>query len=253
MGPVSLTNRAVIDAHFVELKAIFSDLSLLHVPSEDFSSVAGRISFCSGEGQDYIEDTFEINITIGRSYPERAPKVKEVAGRIPPSFHRQADDGSLCLGSPLEVEIRFSAEKTLAAFATKLIIPYLYSFSYFEKHKTMPFGELPHGGEGLLADYTQKFSAASETEVCRILAALAKGCYRGHDPCCCGSGRRMRHCHGTTIQYFRQFRDPDQFKCDLLSIQYYLQKNSNDRSSKAPVIRVPGILKRIFTRFSRKG
>lgn len=115
----------------------------------------GKVGFCvHHEGVSY-RDSYQVEIEISCDYPDMVPTVKETGGRIPSGYHRFPDTDDLCLGAPVEVVRIFSQDRTLCNFVNSLLIPYLFSYTYFVQHKKSPYGELSHGIEGIIEYYKE--------------------------------------------------------------------------------------------------
>jgi hypothetical protein len=162
-----------------------------------------------------IQDEYSVAITIPRGYPNILPTAKETGGRIPMDFHTNLDM-TLCLGSPIEMKKKFREREFLIGFVEDLLIPFLYGFSYREKYGEMPYGELPHGIDGVLKSYQTLFHVNDELAVIAFLKILADQNYRGHMVCPCGSGLKLRNCHGGIIKELMNYQ----------SAQEYLQEST---------------------------
>jgi hypothetical protein len=167
---------------------------LLH-GSLDFTAVSS--------GHPDITDTYEITILVPKGYPEELPIVNETAGRIPPDFHKLADD-ALCLGAPLRLRMLVHREPSLLNFIERVVIPYLYGRSSHERGQGMPFGELSHGTPGLIDDLAEMLGS-SDTEVTgKYLQAIRKKKRVANKfPCPCGSGLRLGRCHNRRVNGLR--------------------------------------------------
>jgi hypothetical protein len=150
-----------------------------------------------------IEDSYRVSIEIPEDFPRQLPNIREIEGRIPRQFHTNPD-GTLCLGSPTRIRLMLGDTPTLVRYVRKSVIPYLYSFSYFERHGTLPFGQLDHGPDGIRKDYANLFGlpgGLAVTEMVR-LASLRKRDANKH-PCPCGSLSRVGRCHHRQINRLR--------------------------------------------------
>lgn len=167
--------------------------------------LSGQLSF-SAEANDLerIDDSYEVEIAIPRRFPHQPPLVTEAAGRIPKSFHTN-DDGSLCLGSPVRQQLELKKAPTLPGFVQACVIPYLYGFSYREKHGRLPFGELEHGLKGIHKDFATLFGVQTEKAAEQMvrLAGMKKR-PANKNRCPCGSGRRLGKCHNRKVNGLRK-------------------------------------------------
>ena len=54
---------------------------------------------------------------------------------------------------------------------------------------------------------------------------LAENNYKGHYICLCGSGKRLRHCHGELIRKITGYQSQDDFIYDYVQCLTHLQKS----------------------------
>ena len=175
--------------------------------------VSGALGFSvTHEGQT-VETEYAVEIVIPKGYPEAVPGVLETGGRTPGDFHKLAD-GSLCLGAPLEVQVSFAQNPTLLGFVERQVIPYLFSHAWWERSGKMPFGERAHGTAGILQSYQEQLGTNDVVTVLNLLRILADDSYHGHTLCPCGSGSKLRHCHGQTLLRLKEHRSRQRFLLD---------------------------------------
>jgi hypothetical protein len=94
--------------------------------------------------------------------------------------------------------------QSILSFVEHCLIPYLYGYSYFEQHGTLPFGELPHRGEGIHEDLADLFGVRTDTVADFVrVAALKKG-IANKRLCPCGSALRVGKCHHMRINDLRK-------------------------------------------------
>ncbi len=169
-------------------------------PSRDDNlTLAGDFTFDASYDGEEITDTYSITIDVSQHFPNVLPIASEVGGRIPAGFHK-LDDGSLCLGSPLRLQLLVANNCTLPSFVRRCLIPYLYGYSYKEKHGRLPFGELAHGTRGVSEDY-QTIFRVNTREACERMLYLASRPRRKANcqQCPCGSGLRLGKCHSVVL------------------------------------------------------
>ena len=148
----------LVHLQYEELVQTFSDLELCKNEAGQWV-VAGDLSFSAGlEGKKVIDDSFSIQIVIPDDYPDTPPSTFEVGGRIPrkPDFHIN-ESGDMCLAASIEVRKKFSANPCLIHFVEKMVVPFLYWFSYRERFGERPWGELSHGSKGIREYYQEVF------------------------------------------------------------------------------------------------
>lgn len=186
-----------------ELLITYPGLSL-RPSANGYVRIAGSLSFAAdASGFERIEDAYELEIIVPSGFPRTVAGVRETAGRIPKSFHTN-DDGTLCLGSPLRQKLELAKDPTLVGFVRTCLIPYLYGYSYREKHGSLPFGELEHGKEGLRDDFTVFFGLRNDRAAEQMvwLTGLKKREANKY-ACPCESGRRLGKCHNRRVNRLR--------------------------------------------------
>jgi len=199
----------------------------LEVDSQSIYCIKGNVDFSYHWKDGSYTDEYAVRIEIPYDYPESPPRVWEVGGRIAQSFHRFVS-GSLCLGAPVGVALRFAQMPTIRAFIERQLVPYLFSHTIYEDTGTMPFGELPHGGEGLLEFYIEYFGMnasvpyAQSRAVLAFLGMLANGRFAADAMCPCESGRPIGDCHGLHLARLTSHASQAMFAADLESIIYFL-------------------------------
>lgn len=181
-----------------------------------------------------ITDEYSVEIVIPDEYPNAVPKALEIDNRIPKDFHHYLD-GSLCLGAPLAVKHTFSKNPTLAGFVVNCFIPYLYSFSYKCRFGKMPFGELSHNGYGILEYYRELFGLENHRPILQLLKIIIDDKYRGHTRCPCGSGKRLRACHGKTLLEIKTLQSKSEFQGDYQYIVRSLVERMNQHTYRSNI------------------
>jgi hypothetical protein len=188
--------------------------------------VTGSLEFAATFNDFKIEDAFSVEITLTNNYPKSLPEIKETGGRIPKSFHLY-DDDTFCLGAPLAAKLQFAENKTFVGYIDKLVIPYLYSFAYFEIHGEMPYGELSHSGEGIIEYYKEFFKVSSKIHVLKFLQILYESKLNGHHFCPCNSGQRLRNCHGPQLHEIKDLQNKKSFAHEYVQIIKHLIDSPN--------------------------
>lgn len=118
--------------------------------------------------------------------------------------------------------MKFRQDPRLLTFINDQVVPFLFSFCYFTDHGTMPYGELAHGGPGIIDYYKGFFNVTALSAILRLLKILTDDSYRGHLPCPCGSGINLRRCHGKQLLKLMQIQSQEQYLIDCFTILYSL-------------------------------
>lgn len=164
-----------------------------------------------------IGDLFSILIRIPRDYPNTPPSTEETGGRIPRDFHSHMDR-SLCLGTPLLIRTKFFKDPRLLPFVEQQLIPFLYSFRHWQDYGKMPYGEFSHGGKGVLECYQELLQVADQVQIIAFVLLIATESYRGHLPCPCKSGIKIRGCHGSQLLELKSKQSTNDFLKDIENI-----------------------------------
>lgn len=149
------------------------------------------------EGRPEIGDSYCLRIRVPEQFPAEIPTVVELEERIPrsPDWHVNPD-GSLCLGSPLRLLMKLASEPTLAGFASRCLVPYLYATTHKAKFGgPFPFSELKHGRTGELEDYMELLALKRPEQVQRAIRLLGmKKRHANKEACPCDCGQRLGKC-----------------------------------------------------------
>lgn len=182
----------------------------------------GKFRFkASVPGCDEIDDFYKLEIVIPEKFPQAIPKVKETGGKIPRdgNFHVNPD-GTLCLGSPLRLLSKVHRTPSLTGFVDKCLVPYLYAVSHKLIHGgNFIFGELAHGDQGILEDYSVMLGLRERHQITRAIQLLGiKKRIANKRPCPCGCLKRLGVCSfHFKLNEFRKMAPVSWFKAHSLN------------------------------------
>jgi len=176
--------------------------------------VRGDVRFCIDHNGRAYKDSYQVEIVIPPDYPISPPTVIETGGSVPADFHRFPKTGILCLAAPVELVRVFAQDRSLHHYINHLLVPYLFSNTYFREHGQLPHGELSHGMFGLLEYYGEFFSVVPVTAM-KLLKLLADNFAPPLMACPCGSGRQLQDCHGPKIAELQPLLPPKHFEKEL--------------------------------------
>lgn len=168
---------------------------------------------------DRVLDRFNIEVELPRNRADGLPVVREIGGRIPRTTdnHINNSSGDICLFIPEERWRIFPVGSTLLNFLNGPVRNYFLGFSMKELGQPWPFGERPHGKEGIVEYYSELLGTADVKTIRRYLECLSKKSFKGHWLCPCGSGKKVRKCHATQI---RELRETIPWTCATKSLGY---------------------------------
>ncbi len=142
-------------------------------------------------------DAYHLKIDIS-TFPEKFPKVFELAERIPQKADRHINsDNSLCFTTNVNEEILLKTKiVNLDTFFELILLPYLVNNSYFEEKRTYMFGEYNHHPVvAIFETYKDLLGIEDLEQIAKVLKQIANGIkFRPNDICYCGSGRKIKKC-----------------------------------------------------------
>ena len=210
--------KSKIRKEICELKQTYKGLTdISHRKQETI--IKGPLSFeASFDEFPVIIDCFDIELVIPDSYPEVLPVVRETGGRIDQDYEHLNQDGTLCLTTPIEKRLFFLEQESLLGFVNLLVVPYLYGYSCWKKYGQHPFGERIHGIEGIVQYYREELRLGNNLNILAMLAFLFEFGYRGHHPCPCGGGLKVRECHSETLLKLHKYHSKHTLENDFLCL-----------------------------------
>lgn len=194
-------------------------------------SVNGTIS--AGQYVAQLGDKIQNEITVSNQFPTKLPIVRELSGCMAENYAHCYENGQLCLASDLELKMYFSQESDICSFIEKYIAPYLYTYRYYEEYGVYPFGERSHGVLGDLEYLKELFGVAEWNVFFDMLFFVSTSSYRGHLACPCGSGKRIRNCHGDVIKMVVDAKLENDCKAIIEEILMFRKEYVNGKYNKA--------------------
>lgn len=210
-------NEGVIQlviAQMEDVQAKHSALELAQEPDGQLR-VRGPLGFTIDHDGHMITDTYQIELHIPNDYPDSPPSAYEPEGKVPEEFEHFMEAGNFCLGAPVEVRRQFAAHRNLLTFIDDQVIPYLFAYSYKREYGELPFGERDHGYFFGLLDFYMDHFGATKLASLKLLKCLADQFAPPLGPCPCGSGRKLKDCHGPKLDELRPHLSPERFEAEL--------------------------------------
>lgn len=149
------------------------------------------------EGSQLVDRIYYLKVIFPRDYPEKLPKVIDEEKYFPRNqeYHTYAD-GSFCLGSELRIKSTLGNDYSVSAFFERIIDRFSYAVTHRIEFGDFPYGELAHGEQGLIDDYSELFGVKGKSAVLLALKALGKRKREANKLCCpCGCGFRLGRCN----------------------------------------------------------
>lgn len=215
---------------YEELRQSYPALGLSEA-ADGSATISGDLRFSASYDEKTIASSLPITMSVPSDFPATPPKVSDHLRQIPKGFEHVNPDGSFCLGTPLAVQIKLSRNPTLLGFVNDLVVPFLFSFRFWEETGKMPFGERPHGVAGIYQHYLELFRVRTFDACMGLLVLLAKGEWNAERQCPCGSPFSLKDCHGTALIGLSTFRSERDFMRDAGEIMLACFKTSQIRGS----------------------
>jgi hypothetical protein len=137
------------------------------------------------------------------------------------------DDGTLCLAVVEEMWIKWNGKFDITNFLEGPVRTFLIGNSLVQNGKAWPHGERSHGAAGVCEFYQETVGIGEPEQVLRLLGYLSKDRIKGHWPCPCGSGSKLRNCHRVSILQLHGHIPPRVIKYSI-NIVMTETKNTHD-------------------------
>lgn len=175
----------------------------------------------------YFYKQYKICITLNI---DNIPNVCEIENAIDKDYSHIYMNGDLCLGINSEI-ISLCVENNLfdlIKWYTNFVIPYFYSYEYYQRFGVYPFGERSHGCMGILEYYMEFFNINDMIIAYKCLKFAINNEYKGHNLCPCGSGRIIRKCHKNELYKANTVLMNELIQSDLHTIDKEVKENKQN-------------------------
>lgn len=151
---------------------------------------------------------YSITVITHATHPEGLPTLCCNDTKLPSGnlARHIMSDGTACLGVGAEIKRRLHPENGLVGMFHDLVSPFLAWQVYYETNgHAPPTGQRAHFGKGILEFYAEDLGLPDLSGVPDFMKLLAKQDRpKGHLICPCGSGKKLRDCHGDLIWRARE-------------------------------------------------
>lgn len=212
------------------IEELLAEYPELHIEneSEDDIKISGRISIHRSIKQFVLKKAYEIEIFVPK-HEDMLPYVIDKGKAINIEYPHIYENGQLCIATDVDMQLAFSSDPSLVKWMKDFVEPYFVSYEYYERYGIYPLGERSHGADGIIQSYMDIFDV-DERSAKQIIYFLSYKQYRGHQPCPCGSGKRMRTCHSKLLlQFFENPTLHEQVRTDCMKIVMEAMNNEFTR------------------------
>lgn len=180
-----------------------------------------------------LRKTYALDVVIPIG-SDRLPFVIDIDRQIRQDYqHYYYQNGMLCLETDSKIRIRFIDGFNLVEWMSEFVEIYYFSYEYYERYGSFPFGDRDHDIIGVIQTYQDLLIAKNEAEAYKLMKFIKDHEYRGHHTCPCGSGRSLRNCHGQAmLRFYKDARSKKIMIDDLNDIDRKLaEENERYRRS----------------------
>lgn len=172
-----------------------------------------RLDFFSLRKDYFLEICIPLNLN-------KFPYVIDVGNHIESHYPHIYQNRILCLETNATIAMHFLEKFNLFNWMNEFVIPYYVSYEYYQQYGIYPFGQRSHGWKGILESYSDILKTNDCFEAYKIMRYISLKTYRGHNLCPCGSGNKIRCCHGKyMLQFYKKKELQNNLKKDLLFIE----------------------------------
>lgn len=158
--------------------------------------IYGKYHYSLKHNDVILDGVKDIKIEIDYEYPISIPKV--YIFNLKEELEHVYKDNSICLATVWEILQYLIDEPSISEFLNRFLDLFIFSADWHLKYGVFPFGERKHGYEGLLSYYTEEWGLTKEQYI-KMVFLIYHNKYKGHLPCFCNSGLKLRNCHGRYI------------------------------------------------------
>ncbi len=149
-----------------------------------------------------VIEAFAVDLVLADDSPRGLPSVWEVSGRIPRvvnPHHVNDADGSLCVVLPEAFWFQYPEGLTLAEYLEGPLRRHLSGQAVVLRGEPWPVGEWDHGAGGRIQFYRELFGVTEAAQLRGFFELIGAERVKGHWPCPCGSGKKLRQCHAEQV------------------------------------------------------
>jgi len=184
----------------VQIAQLIEKYPNLHIEESTDNSVRllGNIHIYRCANEFTLNKKYDVELVISLA-PDTLPIAKDIGNAVDNSFVHRYSNGELCLETGTAIRIRFIDGLDLCAWMNEFVEPYFFSYEYYQRYGEFPFGERPHGCLGTIDTYRELLHCEDPAKLFDLINFAENNTYRGHVPCPCGSGKKLRACHGSYL------------------------------------------------------
>ena len=173
---------------------------------QDHAICRGNYVLCGPDSDRHYEYSIVV-ITLSK-HPVEMPVLYSDDPKLPAGIldRHIMSNGMACLGIGAEIKRKWRPENGLVGFFRDYVTPFLaWQVYYDEFGHAPPSGQRSHFAKGILEFYAEELGLSDTSCATDFMGLLAMpNRPKGHLACPCGSGKKLRDCHGGTIWRARE-------------------------------------------------
>lgn len=138
----------------------------------------------------------KIKLNVPFTFPLAIPTL--FINELPEGISHVYKDNSTCVATIGEIVQFLIQNPYISDYIDKFVNSFLFTVDWYCEYETYPFGEREHGYKGLFSYYKRDWGLNLE-QFKKMSFLVYNKTYRGHSPCFCDSGEKLRNCHGEKI------------------------------------------------------
>lgn len=186
----------------------------------DVPHITGNYFFNAEYKGVVLKGCFKILITFPYDYPNSLPHAFELDEKIETCYHHFLSDGSLCLGTEIDLYKIFAMSPCLNTFMTEILNPYLYRWLYIKRFGKEPWNDRSHGSMGIIESYAEALEIPPDKSIIReFIILLTEKNTRANSLCPCNSGKKVKCCHKKMLDKLLTIIPSQVFLRDLFELR----------------------------------
>jgi len=193
------SDPALYEKEKAEVEAQFPDLRFVVENNQVYVRGSFPVMF---EGK--ALDRYSVELLLARNHPAGLPIVRETGGRIPRDLDRHIlKSGTACVLIPDERWHLWPEGSALLKYLTGPLHSFFLAQTMVEEGQDWPFGQWAHGAKGIFQYYRELLKTSDLRAMTTYLDYLAAKKVKGHWPCPCRNGKKLRDCHFDQVKDLR--------------------------------------------------
>ena len=166
----------------------------------------GKYTLNAPDNQEEVE--YGITLWMPKDCPKFPPTMFCNDPKLPMSDldRHILKNGQACLEVRPEIRKRWPPGSKIVDFLNNLVDPFLAWQVYFDAFgQPPPWGQRSHGITGIIEYYAELMGRSADETIIGFMKLLArKNRPKGHEPCPCESGKKLRSCHRDLLYKMRE-------------------------------------------------